>query len=90
VPIHSFVQPERFEPEVIAVLSEVFDSACKELDDADQPKVAPEVDRPTNYCSDKPWCGAHRRTVAMTETDPKSLTLGLMHDRDRWQVAIYI
>jgi hypothetical protein len=86
VPIHSFVQPARFEPEVIAMLSEVFE----ELDDADQPKVAPEVDRPTNYCSEKAWCGAHRYTVSMIETDPKRLTVGLMHHRDRRQVAIYI
>jgi hypothetical protein len=72
------------------VLNEFFDAACKELDGAGQPEVVPEVERRKNYCSDKPWCGARRRTVSMTEIDPKSSTMGLIHDRDRWQVAIYI
>ena len=38
MPIGSFTQPGAFEPEVIAVMSEVFEAACKE-----QPDVSPDV-----------------------------------------------
>jgi hypothetical protein len=41
--IRSFVKPGEFEPEAIAVMSEAFDAACKELDDTGQPKVVLEV-----------------------------------------------
>jgi hypothetical protein len=35
----SFVKSGVFEPEAIAVMSEAFDAACKELNDAGQPDV---------------------------------------------------
>jgi hypothetical protein len=34
VPAHSFIQLGAFEPEVIAVMIEAFEGACKALDDA--------------------------------------------------------
>ena len=43
MPIRSFTQPGAFDPEAIAVMSEAFEAACKELDEVGQPKVAPEV-----------------------------------------------
>jgi hypothetical protein len=43
MPIHSFLQPGVFDPEALAAMSEAFESACSELDEARQPKVAPEV-----------------------------------------------
>jgi hypothetical protein len=43
MPIHSFLQPGAFEPEAIAAMSEAFDAACSELNEAGQPKVAREV-----------------------------------------------
>ena len=43
MPIRPFIQSGAFEPEVIAVMSEAFDAACKELDDIGQPKVVLEV-----------------------------------------------
>ena len=41
--IQSFVKPGEFEPEAIAVMSEAFDAACKELDDTGQPKLVLEI-----------------------------------------------
>jgi hypothetical protein len=38
MPIRSFIEPGVFEPEVLAVMGEIFEAACKE-----QPKLAPEV-----------------------------------------------
>jgi hypothetical protein len=38
MPIRSFIQPGAFEPDVIAMLIEVFEAACNE-----QPNVAREV-----------------------------------------------
>jgi hypothetical protein len=43
MPIRSFIHPGAFDPEAIAVMSEAFEAACNELNDAGQPKVAPEV-----------------------------------------------
>jgi len=43
MPIRSFIQPGAFDPEAIAVISEAFEAACNELNEAGQPKVAPEV-----------------------------------------------
>ena len=43
MPIRPFIRSGAFEPEVIAVMSEAFEAACKELDEAGQPKVAREV-----------------------------------------------
>ena len=43
MPIHSFLQRGAFEPEVLAAMSEAFDAACCELNEAGQPKVAREV-----------------------------------------------
>jgi hypothetical protein len=43
MPIRPFIQSGAFEPEVIAVMSEAFDAACKELDESGQPRVAREV-----------------------------------------------
>jgi len=43
VSIQSFVKPGEFEPEAIAVMSEAFEAACKDLQDTGQPKVVPEV-----------------------------------------------
>jgi len=43
MPIGSFVRPGAFEPEVIAAMSEAFEAACNELNEAGQPKVAREV-----------------------------------------------
>jgi hypothetical protein len=43
MPIGSFIQPGAFDPEAIAAMSEAFEAACNELDEAGHPKVAPEV-----------------------------------------------
>jgi hypothetical protein len=43
MPIRPFIRSGVFEPEVIAAMSEAFEAACKELDEAGQPKVAREV-----------------------------------------------
>jgi hypothetical protein len=43
MPIRSFIQPGAFDPEAIAAMSEAFEAACNELDEAGQPKAAPEV-----------------------------------------------
>jgi hypothetical protein len=43
MPIRPFIQAGAFDPEAIAAMSEAFEAACKELDEAGQPKVAPEV-----------------------------------------------
>jgi hypothetical protein len=43
MPIRPFIQTGAFDPEAIAAMSEAFAAACKELDEAGQPKVAPEV-----------------------------------------------
>jgi hypothetical protein len=37
------MQSGAFEPETIAAMSEAFEAACKELDDAGQPQIAPDV-----------------------------------------------
>jgi len=43
MPIRPFIRSGAFEPEVIAAMSEAFEAACKELDEAGQPRVAREV-----------------------------------------------
>ncbi len=43
MPIRPFIRSGAFDPEVIAVMSEAFEAACKELDQAGQAKVAREV-----------------------------------------------
>ncbi len=43
MPIRSFLQPGAFEPEAIAAMSEAFEAACNELNEAGEPKVAREV-----------------------------------------------
>jgi hypothetical protein len=43
MPIRPFIQPGAFDPEAIALMSEAFESACNELNEAGQPKVAREV-----------------------------------------------
>jgi hypothetical protein len=43
MPIRPFIRSGVFEPEVIAAMSEAFEAACKELDEAGQPRVAREV-----------------------------------------------
>jgi len=43
MPIRAFLQPGAFEPEAIATMSEVFEAACKELQNAGQPDVSREV-----------------------------------------------
>jgi hypothetical protein len=43
MPIRPFIQSGAFEPDVIAVMSEAFEAACNELNEAGQPRVAPEV-----------------------------------------------
>jgi hypothetical protein len=43
MPIHPFLQPGAFGPEVTAAMSEAFEAACNELNAAGQPKVAPDV-----------------------------------------------
>ncbi len=43
MPIRPFIQSGAFGPEVIAAMSEAFEAACKELNEAGQPKVAREV-----------------------------------------------
>jgi hypothetical protein len=41
--IRSFVTPGVFGPEVLAVMSEAFDTACHALDDTGQPQIVREV-----------------------------------------------
>jgi len=43
MPIRPFIRSGAFEPEAIAVMSEAFEAACNELNEAGQPKVAREV-----------------------------------------------
>jgi hypothetical protein len=43
MPIRPFIRSGAFEPEVVAVMSEAFEAACTELNEAGQPKVAREV-----------------------------------------------
>jgi hypothetical protein len=43
ISIHSFVKVGLFEPDVIAVMSEAFDSACQALDDTGQPELVLEI-----------------------------------------------
>jgi len=43
MPIRPFIRSGAFEPEVIAAMSEAFEAACKELDEAGQPRVSREV-----------------------------------------------
>jgi hypothetical protein len=43
MPICSFIQPGVFDPEAIAVMSEVLEAACKEFGNAGQPDVMREV-----------------------------------------------
>jgi hypothetical protein len=43
MPIRPFIRTGAFEPEVVAAMSEAFEAACKELDEAGQPKMAREV-----------------------------------------------
>jgi len=43
MPIHSFMQPGAFEPEAIAAMSEAFEAALQELQDAGQRDVSREV-----------------------------------------------
>ena len=43
MPIRPFIRSRAFEPEVVAAMSEAFEAACKELDEAGKPKVAREV-----------------------------------------------
>jgi hypothetical protein len=43
MPIRPFIGSGAFEPELIAAMSEAFEAACKELDEAGQPRVAREV-----------------------------------------------
>ena len=41
--LHSFIKPGLFEPEAVAAMSEAFEAACKQLDDAGQPELVLEV-----------------------------------------------
>jgi len=43
MPIRPFIQPGAFDPEAIAVMSEAFEAALKELHDTGQPDVVPEA-----------------------------------------------
>jgi hypothetical protein len=43
MPIRPFIRSGAFEPEVVAAMSEAFEAACKELDEAGKPKAAREV-----------------------------------------------
>jgi len=43
MPNRPFIRSGAFEPEVVAAMSEAFEAACNELNEAGQPKVAPEV-----------------------------------------------
>jgi len=43
MPIRPFIRSGAFEPEAVAAMSEAFEAACKELDEAGQPRVAREV-----------------------------------------------
>jgi hypothetical protein len=43
MPIRPFIRTGAFEPEVVAAMTEAFEAACKELDEAGQPKMAREV-----------------------------------------------
>jgi hypothetical protein len=62
MPIRPFIRSGAFEPEMVAVMSEAFEAACKELDEAGKPKVA-RSHRRTNYCSGKIG-GAGRSSAA--------------------------
>jgi hypothetical protein len=43
MPTRPFIQPEAFDPETVAAMTEAFDAACKKQGDTGQPKVAHEV-----------------------------------------------
>ena len=43
MPIRPLIQASAFDPEAIAVMSEAFEAACKELNDTGRPNVAREV-----------------------------------------------
>jgi hypothetical protein len=43
MPIRQFMQPDAFEPEVIAAISQVFEAVCKELGEIGQLEVTREV-----------------------------------------------
>ena len=43
MPSHSFIGPGAFGPEALAVMSEAFEAALKELQDAGQPEVVREA-----------------------------------------------
>jgi hypothetical protein len=43
MPIRPFIPTGAFEPELVGAMSEAFEAACKELDEAGQPKMAREV-----------------------------------------------
>ena len=43
MPIRPFIRTGAFEPEVVAAMTEAFEAARKELDEAGQPKMAREV-----------------------------------------------
>jgi hypothetical protein len=42
MPIHSFMSAA-FDPEAVAAMTEAFDTACREIQDTDQPEVRREV-----------------------------------------------
>ncbi len=43
MPSHSFIRPGAFGPEALAVMSEAFEAALKELQDTGQPEVVREA-----------------------------------------------
>jgi hypothetical protein len=43
MPIRQFIQPDAFEPDEIAVMSEVFEAACKELGETGRLEVTREI-----------------------------------------------
>ena len=43
MPIHNFMQPGAFEPDVIAAMSEALEAALKELQDTGQSEVTAEI-----------------------------------------------
>ena len=43
MPIGPFLQPGAFEPELIAAISEAFEAACKEAQNAGRPQVSREA-----------------------------------------------
>jgi hypothetical protein len=55
MPIRQFIQPDAFEPEEIAVMSEVFEAVCKELGDTGQLEVTREVIAGRIIASGKIW-----------------------------------